>query len=1720
MDGFAVSSFLQIIVLLLTFSGKLGKVEALNNATNKSQLIIFDSSAPLFSDPDVRIHDSSSCGEDYMPGSVVVTSQGTELHEPDSRTWHWSDIGTVKCSSNSQCIYGRRESTYWCRTEPGDDAADRLNCECQQCPCPPGKGGFSCSTCISDEGCGDGKHCLRSGLVSADIDKKFTCSFSQSWRRQNSYRLFWSDGWAQPQAFVQWQASDSMIHLDFTSNMCTRQQPILFQCACRECSVYRDSLDSLTNELSGICSDKSLPSPCARCKRCTCTYPPDSQLGFLPRQILKKVKGGVNLGCEDSGNLSRCVTVLDDLPMKMEFDCLTGACTDKEEIPAIIQSSGSFNWTTMAALSILGTFVFSFLVLAQIGFRYVCKRRYAITVPVTSPQTVVRDDAPTTPGRKTPLILRWKDVSCTRGGKQVLQNESGSLKTSRDGKGCLVAVVGPSGCGKTTLLEALAGKVVSGDHGQVSINGKMLSPALRREHISFVHQDDMLGASMTVREVLDFSASLRLRGLSAKKRAGRVSWVLSQLQLEAVQHTRIGDGFNRGISGGERRRLAIGVELLVSPAVMILDEPTTGLDASTALSLGKVLAALAEDGRLMLCSLHQPRPELLSLFHQKIDLDRHVCRLSGLPEERNPGEIEALHLSAPSPASPESVADDSVTGSHISLCCGSTNATGPLASVKAVGAKPASFPVQVFELWRRSLVESSRGQRGDLWALVVVIGIGLFVGFAFRDLKNSIEGVQNRFGSIFFMQLFFAFFGMKACSSWYVDGPRFERERSSHLYTASAYYVAKASAYLWWYCLLLPLVFVGISYTLIGYKASGPTKPLTFFLCIAGTMASASGLSLLCLSTSSSSASGMSSSAICLTVMLMYSGFLQRRNAIPPALRWLVDISPFGHSFAAMISSELGGLETVVDAEGYTPVNIQGEIWLYQFDINMDDLPRHIEILSIFTAVVWLFTFLSIARGWYRTSVSLLPDVSCVRSAKAHAAPTVTSERSLRPQASGPLVWQDLSVVLPNGKQIYDGFSGVASVGKSLALLGPSGCGKTTLLACLAGDSNGVSVHGRVFVGNQEMSQGELMKTVGYVRQDDALHAELSVAESIAFAAALRLPHATKTQQAARVHWTLQRLGLVAVADSRIGGEKGRGISGGERRRTAVGVELVASRGILVLDEPTSGLDEASAFALGRLLKELAEEGCIILASLHQPSKVLLACFEDVLALAPEGKVAYFGATSRLAAAVDLLSSKPTTSSASDAILDLIAGDDAEKACAAFKASVYHQELMEKVRKAKATSFSRAGSPKESSSRTAHAAKDELQSLSLPPLLTQLQQLLLRELRISIRDRCLAAYHYGGALVAGLLLGFTYYQMPFSVGGVISRIGFFFAAQCILGMQALQGLMAWRPGHASFLRERKAGYYSTGAFVLAKVLVDWILLRVGPPALMCLVTYQLAGLQAGREAVCCLGFCLASITSSAFCLALGSIAPRSTAILPLAVLIILLFLLFGGVLLARAPAFFAYISYFRASYHMLVANEFQGQSFKFDPNGLDADFKDLSGEEWMRLLHIESRPVQEQAAWLIGWAVVYVLCTWTALVLQTTRISSRCPYFKSKEPEAAEEAFVSCLDGLISPTNMANFVVDKDQDEDALNLYLHSASTISGTLPPPSGSIPSGTASFPPLRLGPTAGLEKDAVEAFKEGESVTSPSALQLADTRSDDETQPVEAPLESLASDNFMQS
>ena len=180
--------------------------------------------------------------------------------------------------------------------------------------------------------------------------------------------------------------------------------------------------------------------------------------------------------------------------------------------------------------------------------------------------------------------------------------------------GSLTAIMGPSGCGKSTLLKILSDRHRAGDaDGTILLNGAPRGPSFKRA-CGFVEQSDALFASLTVREMLMFTAELRCEGGGLADKAARVDAVLADLDLRRVANSRIGGGGRRGISGGQQRRVTVGVELVTSPSVLFLDEPTTGLDAFSSLLLVRSLRTLADSGRTVLCTIHQPRPDIFDLF--------------------------------------------------------------------------------------------------------------------------------------------------------------------------------------------------------------------------------------------------------------------------------------------------------------------------------------------------------------------------------------------------------------------------------------------------------------------------------------------------------------------------------------------------------------------------------------------------------------------------------------------------------------------------------------------------------------------------------------------------------------------------------------------------------------------------------------------------------------------------------------------------------------------------------------------------------------------------------------------------------------------------------------------------------------------------------------------------------------------------------------------------
>lgn len=233
--------------------------------------------------------------------------------------------------------------------------------------------------------------------------------------------------------------------------------------------------------------------------------------------------------------------------------------------------------------------------------------------PLSQPPTLVLQPC------RRPMTIQFTDVCYSvavpgvGGGpasrKQVLQRVSGSAVPGR-----LLAVMGSSGCGKTTLLSVLAGRVLSGVSGTLHVNGLPFDKQDRRR-VGFVMQDDVMFSNLTVTETLMYIAQLRLPASQPlAEKVARVQEIISVLQLEACANTRIGNAFSRGVSGGERKRVSIGIELLTDPSVLFLDEPTSGLDSSTALTLVHCLKALAASGRTVVTSIHQPSSQIFCLF--------------------------------------------------------------------------------------------------------------------------------------------------------------------------------------------------------------------------------------------------------------------------------------------------------------------------------------------------------------------------------------------------------------------------------------------------------------------------------------------------------------------------------------------------------------------------------------------------------------------------------------------------------------------------------------------------------------------------------------------------------------------------------------------------------------------------------------------------------------------------------------------------------------------------------------------------------------------------------------------------------------------------------------------------------------------------------------------------------------------------------------------------
>ncbi|POW17369.1 hypothetical protein PSTT_00735, partial [Puccinia striiformis] len=463
---------------------------------------------------------------------------------------------------------------------------------------------------------------------------------------------------------------------------------------------------------------------------------------------------------------------------------------------------------------------------------------------------------------------------------------------------------------------------------------------------------------------------------------------------------------------------------------------------------------------------------------------------------------------------------------------------------------------------------------------------------------------------------------------------------------------------------------------------------------------------------------------------------------------------------------------------------------------------------------------------------------------------------------------------LSYGPQILCGLSGSVEAGTMMAILGPSGAGKSTFLDVLAGQQKVGMISGRRHISLPGEPDEPIV--VGFVDQSDILPPTSTVREALMFSARLKLPeHVSYDERERRVSEVIDLLGLSKVVDSRIGDEEKRGLSGGERRRLSIGLELIARPSVLFLDEPTSGLDSVSALRVVKVLKGLSTgaengHGTTIICSIHQPNSQIYHAFDYVCLLAPGGRQIYCGPTSEAVNYLDHVdcnvppNSIPLTVSYSTWYI-LIADtwtDHLE----------FWSSSVEVASEPPVGFLDQCTEPDQMKCET---SKEE-HSVQFPPLpnthngkiwraycyddysaamamLEEGSKLVLVPEYIINNHRSLRRCHVlpsnlkiSGFQVRMVVINHTTLTKPDKLTYLIlcfkNRVGSLFFTCAIFVFSSLSALTNFYRVRVLFMRERAAGFYSPTAWLIVRALFDVILLRVLPMLTMGTIIYWMVGL--------------------------------------------------------------------------------------------------------------------------------------------------------------------------------------------------------------------------------------------------------------------------------------
>ncbi|XP_041021322.1 ABC transporter G family member 4-like [Juglans microcarpa x Juglans regia] len=468
----------------------------------------------------------------------------------------------------------------------------------------------------------------------------------------------------------------------------------------------------------------------------------------------------------------------------------------------------------------------------------------------------------------------------------------------------ILAIVGPSGAGKSTLLDILASRV-SPTNGSLFLNSSPVNPSSFRKLSAYVPQHDACLPLLTVSETFAFAARL-VHVPKTSDISAIVSSLLTELRLTHLANTRLA----HGLSGGERRRVSIGLSLLHDPAVLLLDEPTSGLDSSSAFNVMQTLKSIATSRhRTVVLSIHQPSFKILSTIDRILLLSKgtvvHHGTLSSLqsflvsndlnvPPQLNALEyaMEVLNqLKELKPLTPPSVPDPSPNNSTASL-------DGDAKNVKYRSSRVHEILILYNRFWKIIYRTRQLLLTNTLEALVV----GLVLGTIYINIGFDKQGIEKRFGFFAFTLTFLLSSTTETLPIFINERPILLRETSSGAYRISSYLMANTLVFLP-YLLAIAIIYSVSVYFLVGLCSSW--QAFAYFVMVIWVIVLMANSFVLFLSSLAPNyIAGTSLVTILLGAFFLFSGYFISSESMPKYWLFMHFLSMYKYALDALLINE------------------------------------------------------------------------------------------------------------------------------------------------------------------------------------------------------------------------------------------------------------------------------------------------------------------------------------------------------------------------------------------------------------------------------------------------------------------------------------------------------------------------------------------------------------------------------------------------------------------------------------------------------------------------------------------------------------------------------------------------------------------------------------------------------------------------------------------------